>query len=172
MLQLQVDYAPSSFVVISNLLVLSLLKRAYHYLGTECKIIFSCIFRHQNWWESCWNSFFLYAPTHTFDEKKTRNSNSQKKILVARPTFLVHVQNWEKIIARTVKIRFELLRKDISAVRRSWEPRFGHKTDAGWYFSKIWKSDVDFHYFGLFRYVFSIWSFSPMRKSWASCLHW
>ena len=76
--------------------------------GIECKIFYAGIFRHQNWRESCWNNFFLYAPTHTFDEKKTRNSNSQKKILGARPENLVRVQNWEKIIARTAKIRFEL----------------------------------------------------------------
>ena len=148
---------------------LSLLKRAYHHPETECNFFFSGIFRHQNWWESCWNIFFLYAPTRTFDEKKTRNSNSQKKNSRSSAYFF---GSCPKLGKDNSLQHQSTLEEDFSAVRRSWGLRFGHRTDPERYFSKIWKSDVDFHYFGLFRYAFSIWSFSPMRKSWASYLHW
>ena len=60
-------------------------------------------FRDQKVDLGTWILFYHQAQTHSLMEKKTRNPKSKNKILYGRPTFLVHVQNWEKIIAETVK---------------------------------------------------------------------
>ena len=68
----------------------------------DCKKIGLGDFRDQKVDLDAWILFYHQAQTHSLMEKKTRSSNSNFKILCARSTFLVHVQNWEKIIAETV----------------------------------------------------------------------
>ena len=131
-----------------------------------CKKIGLGDFRDQKVDLDAWILFYHQAQTHSLMEKKTRSSNSNFKILCARPTFLVHVQNWEKIIAKT----FQTLRKDISALRGSWELRFWQDLCSWTHFRFFWKSDVDFSHFDLFLLRFSITSFSELRRNWASCL--
>ena len=95
--------------------------------------------------------FYHQAQTHTLMGKKTRNSKSKNKILYGRHTFLVHVQNWEKII---VKNQVPTLKKDISVLRESWGLTFWQGLHFWTNVWNFWKSEVDFSYFGLFCFDF------------------
>ena len=77
---------------------LSLLISGYHPTEMDCKKIGLGDFRDQKVDLGTWILFYHQAQTHSLMDKKTRNPKSKNKILYGRPTFLVHVQNWEKII--------------------------------------------------------------------------
>ena len=124
-------------------------------------------FRDQKVDLGTWILFYQQASTHSFDIKKTRNSNSKNKILCGRPTFLVHVRNWEKIIARTVNQLWSKISQRSEGVMSSDFDRICVPEHTFDFFENLmWIS----HILVFFSFRFSITSFSELRRSWASCL--